>query len=477
MEPGTELELPSFCELLGELFGQAFVDWAIGIDADPYSRLIGSLEPRCVVHDQIAAINIKAIPADGMQFPPQRPDDVKLMLGDQDITTHIDAWDIREIRFSLPEQSHSAPVYLQGPFVAHNGLSDRTLGRILDVGAGLTDIEVRFVPGALMGVIYPPEIRLFTINGQEVTEEPILVEACRETDILWQVGMNCEPGFGVPDCARLDVKLVDEGGNALADRDEAVGRIRGRSLTPGNRSIELIATIYFEQTEIGQVRYKANLLVIARIQLQMRVPNEPRLIGSQHATVRASISCKAPRDGTRIGLASSDARILSVPNSVIVPEAATSADFIIYSRPGQSGQITITATADDYAPVELQVEVLDPHTAIVLSGGGAKGDFEVGSCSYLLHHRWDELNVKSVIGTSVGSINVLGLATNNGLATAHIMEDEWLGLKSRGDMFRVAPWIGNIYAESEIDISNMLLSIAGSGGGVQEVYPWMDSAR
>jgi predicted acylesterase/phospholipase RssA len=157
--------------------------------------------------------------------------------------------------------------------------------------------------------------------------------------------------------------------------------------------------------------------------------------------------------------------VLSVPNFVIVRPGDNVADFIIYSRPNEAGHVRITATADAHASAELHVEVLDPHTAIILSGGGAKGDFEVGACSYLLHERWDELNVQSVIGTSVGSINTLGLASNDGDATAHVMEDQWLALARDSQMFRTATWLLNIAGDSGIDLSGMLRSLAGPGGG------------
>jgi NTE family protein len=466
LDPGMDIQPPSFCDQLGELIGQAIVDWATGADVDPYTQLIGSLAPPCVAHDQVHTTHIRALPAEGKKFPEHQPDHVRLMLGDVDITGYIDLWAASEIRFYLPAGAHSAAVYLQGPFAARNGLSDTAIGKILDFGAFITGLNVRLVPGAAIGVIYPPEIRLFKVNGQEVAEEPIILESCRDSmQIVWQVGMTGTPGIGIPDCAHLSVELVDDGGNVLASSNSPVGAANLPPRQAGNTSFELIATIRFDGNDIGEVNRTLRLHFVRRLHLEMRVPTHPQLIGSQHATVRVSISCQAPHGGTRVNLQSSSAGVLDVPNFVTVPQGNLTADFVIYSRPGEHGQVTITAMADGHISSELSVEVIDPHTAIVLSGGGAKGDFEVGACSYLLHERWDELDVKSVIGTSVGSINTLGLATNDGDATAHVMEDQWLALAQNSDMFRTATWLLNIGRDSGIDVAAMLQSLAGGGGG------------
>jgi predicted acylesterase/phospholipase RssA len=431
-----------------------------------YAQLIGRVEPPCVAFDRLEVTSIRAFPAQGKQFPAVRPPDVRLMLGDTDITANIDAWDVGEIRFHLTAGSHSAAVFLQGQLLARNGLSDRALGRILDLGSAITGLNVRNLPGAAIGVIYPPEIRLFAINGQPVANAPIVLEACRDAvNVGWQVGMADTPGINVPDCARLTVDFVNEGGDVLASSNSTIGTLHWPPGQAGELSVELIATIRFDGRDLGPARKRAQVHLERRLGLDMRVPEVPRLIGSQHGTARVTVSCAAPRGGTHVDLESSNAATLSVPNFVVVREGDTFADFFVYSRPGRAGQVKVTATAVDHKPAEILLDVVDPQTAIVLSGGGSNGDFEVGACSYLLHVRWNELNVQSVVATSVGSINALGLATNDGAATAHLMEDQWLQLVRNGDMYTLAPWLVNVARESEIDVGGILLSLVGSGSG------------
>jgi len=112
------------------------------------------------------------------------------MLGDDDISGLIDSWEGGEIRFHLPAGAHSSPVFLQGPLVASSGFSDGALGRLLSLGREITGLNLRSSPGAFLGVIYPPVIRLFRVNGKDVTDQRITLEACRDSvRVVWQVGM------------------------------------------------------------------------------------------------------------------------------------------------------------------------------------------------------------------------------------------------------------------------------------------------
>ncbi len=74
-----------------------------------------------------------------------------------------------------------------------------------------------------------------------------------------------------------------------------------------------------------------------------------------------------------------------------------------------------------------------PETAIVLSGGGAKGSFQVGALAYMAHC-WDALNVKIVIGTSVGAVNALPLS-QSGRDGIHELLGLYFDLHDNSDMF------------------------------------------
>jgi predicted acylesterase/phospholipase RssA len=86
--------------------------------------------------------------------------------------------------------------------------------------------------------------------------------------------------------------------------------------------------------------------------------------------------------------------------------------------------------------------------ALVLSGGGAHGDFEIGAVNYL--YRVRKITPKIICGTSVGAINALKLAEGepkDGVAKqepdGHIqglagLEEIWKSLQKNGDMWKNA---------------------------------------
>jgi predicted acylesterase/phospholipase RssA len=455
----------SFCDQLGDLIGQAYTDWAAGTDQDPYARLIGNVSPRCAAFDLLDSTEFLATPIQGGQFPRERPNDVRLMFGDLDITAQIDSWGTNNIAFHLRQGSRSASLYLQGPYTSRSGLSTQTLGRILDWGTDVLGVNVRNGAGISIGVIYRPEVKLFRINGSDVGEDTFVIEACHDSlQILWQVGLANTPGLGIPECARLQVDLIDDDESVLASSTVSAGRL---TIAPGNigeASISLLVSLTLNGTEIGNAHRIARIRREDRISLEMVSPNRPVIIGSQHGLMRVSVSCAAPAGGVRIEFQNSAPAILSTPSFIVVPEAETSVGFAIYSRPGEVGLVIITARAPGHNDGQIRINVLDPHTAVILSGGGSKGDFEVGSCSYLLQARWDELNVRTVVGTSVGSINTLGLAHNDGANTARGMEDTWLSMRKQSDMFRVADWIINFSRDTGFSPMDFINTTASTGG-------------
>ena len=72
-----------------------------------------------------------------------------------------------------------------------------------------------------------------------------------------------------------------------------------------------------------------------------------------------------------------------------------------------------------------------------LSGGGAKGSFEVGALQYLYEIK--EVNPNLTVGTSVGAINSIkiseGINRNNGYQGFPGLKKIWLDLKKEDDMF------------------------------------------
>lgn len=83
-------------------------------------------------------------------------------------------------------------------------------------------------------------------------------------------------------------------------------------------------------------------------------------------------------------------------------------------------------------------------TALVLSGGGAKGSFEAGALSYLTRDDiWDRLNVRIVCGTSVGAINALKIA-ESGRHGVKDLVSLYVSLQREEDMFLPQEWLKKV---------------------------------
>lgn len=70
---------------------------------------------------------------------------------------------------------------------------------------------------------------------------------------------------------------------------------------------------------------------------------------------------------------------------------------------------------------------------VVLSGGGAKGAFQVGVLQRLIEKG---INPSIYFGTSVGSLNAVGMAYHG----IDFLNDVWMNIKGRGDILTPAWW-------------------------------------
>jgi NTE family protein len=89
-------------------------------------------------------------------------------------------------------------------------------------------------------------------------------------------------------------------------------------------------------------------------------------------------------------------------------------------------------------------------TAIVLGGGGARGDFEVGAIRYLYEIGW---RPDIICGSSVGSINGVKLAEGKGLdqngadkamEALRGLEQIWLDMKQNEHMWKEESWLTSL---------------------------------
>lgn len=447
--PEPQPEAPTFCEQVANLVRQAYLDWASGANEDPFARLIGDVKPKCVAFNVIDNTTFKVTPTTDLRFSPSRPANVRLYFGDEDITHQIESWNPDEIAFKLPSGVTSSRVYLQGHIPSasvHGPIRDAVLDRVRDLIGG----NVRQGPGVPIGVIYPAAFLVLRFNGIDVTEasEVFDLQACRDpASLFWQVGMERHHVIGVPSCATLKVRVLDEQGNVIADNPEPVGGSAVPPSTTGESWLEVLAAVSLNGSPVGsEAKRRVRIRRQKRLRLEMQVPEKPQLIGSQRGVVRAHVSCRAEVGGLEVKLQSLAPQIVSVPNAVRIPEGQNSIDFFAFSNEDQFGTAKVLAKASGHADAEIEIAVLEPHTAIILSGGGSKGDFQVGALAYILRHEWNSLGVKSIIGTSVGSINAIGLAHNSGQSTERLIEDQWLALRRNADMYVVSEWLQRLEA-------------------------------
>jgi predicted acylesterase/phospholipase RssA len=96
------------------------------------------------------------------------------------------------------------------------------------------------------------------------------------------------------------------------------------------------------------------------------------------------------------------------------------------------------------------------HNAIVLSGGGTKGSFEVGAL-LALREIWNEVRPCIVCGTSVGAINALALAESLDGSGINKLQTIWLGLQRPSDMYRLSPELQQIANQTGINFADVIL--------------------
>src|SRR5262249_40114993 len=85
-------------------------------------------------------------------------------------------------------------------------------------------------------------------------------------------------------------------------------------------------------------------------------------------------------------------------------------------------------------------------STLVLSGGGAKGDFEVGALQYIYESGYF---ASAICSTSVGSVNAIQLAHGKDRSTQKAAFDKlksiWqTELKFNSDMYVEAPWLAGV---------------------------------
>jgi NTE family protein len=108
-------------------------------------------------------------------------------------------------------------------------------------------------------------------------------------------------------------------------------------------------------------------------------------------------------------------------------------------------------------------------TALVLSGGGARGAFQVGAVRYLYEQ---DIRPDIICGTSVGAINGAKLAEGEGAADQGLrgLDSLWLNLRENADMWLEEPWLNEI----DRGFKDLLTGEPGAAPGLPDWSEWGD---
>ncbi|MDO9714212.1 patatin-like phospholipase family protein [Paracraurococcus lichenis] len=470
-----------------------FQRFAAAALADDDAQLLASVVPQCVCAQSLTSdTTFDAFPAAGRDFPKARGN-YRLMFRHTDITDRIVSWASGSIRFTLPPDSKSGFVYLTQGTVS----AAISLGHVLANLCGIPDLQgphgqsVPLAPAAVISVIRPPMIEFFNVNG--IADAEITTEACSALEFSWSVYLEgSEPDQLVPPGCEISIQIIDETGQVHHQSNERFGHwtanppvtatfclvakasVPAQLIRSGQRGKATPKTQRFVglQDVCGQV--SSSLIRIVRqhkLHLEPREPHQLSIVAGKSATLSIRISCPAPATGLDVFLHLSDYTIIDAPASVSVSPGELSAVVSLRTFAGSFGQVFITATAPNHLDDRITYEVVENSTAIVLSGGGAKGSFQVGALLFL-REIWHEISPSIVCGTSVGAINALAVAgslTSSGVDT---LESVWLALEVPADMYRPSPELELALAAVEVPFEAFVAELKDAHEGGIDLTLW-----
>jgi NTE family protein len=443
------------CQELGDLCTQLFSDFAAAAMAEDDAQLLASVQPNCLCQGAFDDNTVfTARPDANHQLPPERGD-YRLLFRGQDITDRIRGWSSKAIRFTIPVGSQTGYVWV----TRYMNTVSAGLSTVLSNLCGLPVFGGRGVhlppsPRALITIVLAPVIESFRINGQVVQD--LVTEACRAVRLDWSVHLIDQTmGQPLPGCCSIQIMISEANGNVLHRSSDSIGSWEHNPMQ--NTSYHLSA-----ESRAGKARCGEAGPVIINVEREHRLYVEPdnpasaQIVAGRTGSMRIRISCSAPDEGAVVRLDSSDVATLRVPDTALIFPGETSA-LVQFSTDSQSaGAVRITAQLAEHRDGALNYEVLQHLTAVVLSGGGAKGSFEVGAL-FLLREIWNEVRPRIVCGSSVGAINGLALAESTDGSGIDTLETIWLGLQYPSDMYLLSPEFQRVFDDLGINVPDLIL--------------------
>jgi predicted acylesterase/phospholipase RssA len=447
--PGDDL-----CQELGDLCAQLFQDLAVAALAEEDSQLIAAVAPSCLCSNAFDGDTVFTAEPDAVRQFPAAQGDYRLIFRGEDITERIVGWSPRAIRFTIPARSSTGYVWLRR---FENTLS-AGLSTILSNLCGVPTIGGRGLPispspRALITIVREPVIEFFRINNQN---HDLATEACSAVRIEWSV-RPADQGLDqlLPPCCSIHVEIHDGDGHVLHESNDEVGTWLHNP--EADTAYQLWAASMAGKERCGQAN--SGVILITRehlLYVEPSTPSTPAIVAGRTGTLRIRLSCPAPDDGAQVRLASSDPRILRLPDYVPVFPGETSAIVQFGTNRDAFGDVHIFAELARHQDGGLYYQVLQNLTAIVLSGGGAKGSFEVGALLYL-REIWNDIEPRIVCGSSVGAINGIAVAEAQDGSSIAKLERIWLRLQYFTDMYVLSPEFQRVADDLGISIPDVIL--------------------
>jgi NTE family protein len=290
-----------------------------------------------------------------------------------------------------------------------------------------------------------------------------VTEACTAVTFAWAVRLDDQRiDQLLPPCSTIQISIRDDQGNLLHRSTEAIGEW---TTNPAQSAAYRVTARSLAGTKTCQEAQSAWLEVVRehRLYVEPDEPSTPSIVAGKAGTLTVRLSCPAPPEGAQVDLLSSDRNILRLPASVLVLSGERSAPVQFGTAKDHHGNVTITARLANHRDSTLRYEVLEHLTAIVLSGGGAKGSFEVGALLYL-REIWNEIQPRIICGTSVGAINALALAEATTSQGVDKIENVWLDLQYRSDMYEPSPELAQGLETAEVSLDDFVAFLSEQGG-------------
>ena len=426
------------CLELSDVCVDLFNGFALASLAQEASQLIASVDPQNLCASVLTEdTEFTASPGED-DFPAQS-EQYQLILGDRLIVpARISVWNAREIKFTIPPDSTTGFLRINALVNAPAAGIGSVLANLCGIPAGLSGgAGLSPSPSTILTIVGPPIIDTFEVAG--TSDTVVTTEACTAVTLRWVVHItDWAANLPLPEGSDVTVEVRDGAGNVINSASEPTGTFVHNPAQDiaYQLHVESFADSCFRETcSCGEAN--AGPIEVRRTHLLRVEPREPdaaAIVAGRSGMISVSLSCPAPAGGAVVHLRSSDRSVMLLPETVMVLPGERSAPVQFGTDRDHPGDAVITAELPGHTRGELHYSVLANLTAIVLSGGGAKGSFQAGALLYL-GEIWNEIRPTIICGSSVGAINALALAETTTSAGVDKVVQIWLELEYDEQMF------------------------------------------